>query len=178
MSNPGSKLATKPHASRDVVQLSIPDLSSFAKALRAGLAQPPSHVETLNLIARAAGYRNYQHLKARQPEQRAATVDDRQVAKALRYFHQGSFSEWPAKTGVQRLCLWALWAQLPAKTQMRESDISARLHAMCRFRDAAQIRRAMVEHAMVTRDREGTCYQRIEQEPPAEARALIAALKS
>ena len=51
---------------RDVISLQIDDLSHFARSLRAGLANPPSHLEMLGHIARAAGYRNYQHLRAKQ----------------------------------------------------------------------------------------------------------------
>jgi len=56
---------------RTLTPLQAPDLSAFARALGKSLKQrhadeqpPPSHVELLNLIARAAGHRNVQALKA------------------------------------------------------------------------------------------------------------------
>ncbi|MFD1343617.1 DUF2087 domain-containing protein, partial [Litorisediminicola beolgyonensis] len=70
---------------RQPVSLTIPDLSRFARSLRGGLAQPPGQQETLNLLARAAGFRNFQHLSARQ---RGAPppADAEAVARALRAF--------------------------------------------------------------------------------------------
>lgn len=159
--------------SRDPISLTIPDVSGFTKALRSELSDPPSHQEALNMVARAAGYRNYQHLLARQPSQKPS-ADDAQVTRAARYFDaEGCFAHWPARTSVQRLCLWVIWASLPPREPMSERQISARIDAACAFRDAAQIRRAMVEHKMVTRERDGSNYQRIEQAPPPEAQALI-----
>jgi hypothetical protein len=50
---------------------SAPDLFSFARALGAALKErhttrpePPGHVETLNLVARALGHRNTRSLRA------------------------------------------------------------------------------------------------------------------
>ena len=55
--------------SRETLPFVAPDLSAFARSLGAGLkarstTEPPGHVELLNLIARAAGHRNFQALKA------------------------------------------------------------------------------------------------------------------
>ena len=56
---------------RELTPLHAADLSAFAKALLAQLAERvdrgaglPGHVEMLNLLARAAGHRNVQALKA------------------------------------------------------------------------------------------------------------------
>jgi hypothetical protein len=56
---------------RTLLPLSVADISVFAKSLKAGLDErhvkgdgPPSHLELLNLLARAAGLRNFQTLKA------------------------------------------------------------------------------------------------------------------
>ena len=56
---------------RERTPLVAADLSAFAKALRTQLAERidsgaglPGHVEMLNLLARAAGHRNVQALKA------------------------------------------------------------------------------------------------------------------
>ena len=51
---------------REAIALSIPDLSDFARRLGRDLeaADPrPGHLSLLNMIARAAGFRNYQHLR-------------------------------------------------------------------------------------------------------------------
>jgi len=160
--------------SRDPLALVIPDLSQFAKRLREEFPDAPSHLETLGLIARAAGYRNYQHLKARLEEAPVEAPDTRAVTRAARFFDEKRrFAEWPAKTGVQALCLWVIWAQLPPDQELTEREISARIHDLCSFRDAAQIRRAMIEHKMLCRTTDGQVYQRIEQKPSPEGRALI-----
>jgi hypothetical protein len=55
---------------RPLVPLSTPDVSAFTKTLKSFLDErhadgkaPPSHVELLNLLARAAGMRNFATLK-------------------------------------------------------------------------------------------------------------------
>ena len=158
--------------SRDVTQLTIPDLSQFAKALRAQLADPPKHLEMLGMIARAAGYRNYQHLLARHtPEPQ---VDQKRVARAARYFDaEGRLDRWPARTAIQMMCCWVIWAQLPAREVLSERAISARIDALTTFRDAAQIRRSLVEAGALSRTLDGSEYRRCEKPMPAEAKALM-----
>ncbi|APZ54342.1 DUF2087 domain-containing protein [Salipiger abyssi] len=162
---------------RDVISLTIDDLSHFARSLRAGLASPPSHLEMLGQIARAAGYRNYQHLRASHAP--APQADRKRVERALRHFDgQGRLMRFPGRTRMQWLCLWPLWARLPARHEMSERQISARIDALTGFRDAAQLRRSMVEAGLVTRTVDGAVYLRREQAPPPEARALIAAVSA
>lgn len=53
--------------SKQVFPLNSPDISAFARALGRQLQAreaPPSHLEVMNMLARAAGYRNFQHLRA------------------------------------------------------------------------------------------------------------------
>lgn len=163
--------------SRDPISVSIPDLSDFAKSLRGQLQSPPSHVELLGMFAKSLGYRNYQHLRAVVSDQPQPCVDHKQVTRALRYYDQGRFSRWPAKTSVQQLCLWPIWAKLPAHHPMSEREVSVQIDAQCLFKDAAQIRRSMVEHRLLQRTRDGAQYTRIEQAPPSEAQALIRRVK-
>ncbi|MGH1413126.1 MAG: DUF2087 domain-containing protein [Pelagimonas sp.] len=160
---------------RETITLEIKDLKKFAQILRTELPHKPSHVETLSLVARAAGYRNFQHLRAQNTPQPQA--DAKLVARAHEHFDpQGQLIRWPGKTRIQALCLWVLWARLPARAVMTERQISARIDDMTLFHDAAQIRRGMVEHRLVGRNLDGSAYERIEQAPPPEARALIAKL--
>ena len=84
---------------RTALAFHTPDLSAFARALGRSLAarhsakpQPPGHVEMLNLIAKAAGHRNAQAL-------RAATL-------AMRL----SISTWPGGCG---LMLWRAASERP-----------------------------------------------------------------
>ena len=162
---------------RAPVSLTIPDISAFARALRAG-DPPEGHQAWLNRIARAAGYRNYQHLSALRRDVEPP-ADARKVARARQWFDaEGRFREWPARRAVRELCLWAVWARLPAGEVWDERGVSARIDAVTAMRDAAQIRRGLVEMGLLTRNPDGTGYARIERRPPPEARALIAALKA
>src|SRR5688572_21927897 len=64
----------RPFMPRSSVPLHADDISSFAKALSRQLSdahgrtpRPPGHVELLNMLARAAGFRNFQSLRVRPP---------------------------------------------------------------------------------------------------------------
>ncbi len=53
--------------SKERLPFTVGDISGFARSLRRqmdGRSQPPSHVEMLNLLVRAGGYRNFQHFRA------------------------------------------------------------------------------------------------------------------
>jgi hypothetical protein len=162
---------------REPISLTIADISDFARALRAQAPEGDTgHQSWLNRVARAAGYRNFQHLSALRKEAEPA-ADDAKVARALRYFDaEGRFARWPSRTGIQALCLWAVWARLPAGEEWSEPEVSAKIDGVTALGDAAQIRRSLAEHRLVTRDRAGSAYRRVERRPPPEARALIAAL--
>lgn len=167
--------------SRTTLQLAVPDLSSFAKSLRsqlAGLDHPPGHVEMLNVCARAAGYRNYQHLKASKAAAPSMptgpAVNRERVEKVLRHFDtEGRMLRWPSKASHAELCLWVLWSRLPPGTTYSEREISDLLADSHDFGDNALLRRAMVDARLVARTRDGRDYHRIEQKPPAELRPLL-----
>jgi hypothetical protein len=142
------------------------------------------HVEILNLLARATGFRNYQHLRAshlaeRQLDAAPAAdpeppVDHARIAKALRCFDAaGRLVRWPPKDHLRALTLWALWAALPARTPMTEREISDRLRALHLFGDHALLRRELVDRGLFTRTVDGRAYHRVERRPPPDARALI-----
>lgn len=168
--------------SRTPIPLHMPDLSPFARHLAAQLqARPaPSHLELLNMLARAGGFRNYQHLRAaaaagaRMEAARPAPADEALVERALRGFDAaGRLTRWPARRQVQALCLWALWSQLPAGVSLPEREVNARLDAAHTFGDRAMLRRDLLGLGLVTRNADGSDYRRCERPPPAEARALI-----
>lgn len=83
---------------------------------------------------------------------------------------------WPARTALQHLCLWALWARL-SKDTMTERQISQALTAMHSFGDPAILRRTLWELRLVNRTPDSTAYTRVERPPTLEARALIRALQ-
>jgi len=112
---------------RDIIRVTIEDLSQFAKTLRSDLPNPPSHVEKLSLIARAAGYRNFQHLREKNTP--LPQANDKQVRRALRYFDEtGVMVEWPIRrrgesdgSNYQRL-----HKRPPAEAQVLIQRIAAR----------------------------------------------------
>ncbi|MBO3759256.1 DUF2087 domain-containing protein [Ciceribacter sp. L1K22] len=174
--------------SRSIMTYHAPDISALARSLKRELderTEKPGHVELLNILSRAAGFRNFQHLRAAQaagerlamPSPPAAPVDHVRVEAALRCFDgQGRLSRWPAKTSLQQLCLWALWARIPAEREFDEKAISGLLRDLHLFGDHALLRREMVNQRLLFRTQDCKVYRRIEQRPPAEAIALLKSL--
>jgi hypothetical protein len=164
---------------REPLSIVIDDVSVFTKSLRNTLKQHdglPGHATMLGMVAKAAGYENYQHLKADKPATSAyVPVEKKRMERALRIWQDGVMTRWPKQTSVQGLCLWVFWAALPAKQDLTEKQVNAILNARHDFKDHAILRRSMVEHRMLQRTTDGSVYRRIEQAPPADAAYLIAA---
>ncbi|CAN5521165.1 DUF2087 domain-containing protein [soil metagenome] len=170
--------------SRTVIPLQTRDVSSFAKALRAQLvarAAAPSHVELLNMLARAVGRRNFQDLRANMDETSSPsapvpqeTADLAVVERVARCFGpEGRLTRWPAKRGDQVLALWVLWSKLPPREESTERQISDQLKTLHDFGDHALLRRELIESGMFSRTSDCRAYRRIEQAPPMTAVALI-----
>ncbi|MCY1664315.1 DUF2087 domain-containing protein [Rhizobium sp. SL86] len=173
--------------SKDVHVLTIPDISALAKTLRRELEARdtrPSHVELLNIIARGAGFRNFQHLKASQsaavrleaPQVPAEPepVDHRKIEQVLRCFDgSGVMARWPKKTSQQKLALWWCWAQIPARRDLAEREVNEILKRFNGFGDHVLIRRELIDWGMVSRSADCRIYRRIETRPPPEAANLI-----
>jgi hypothetical protein len=172
---------------KDSLILPVADLSTFSRALARQLVpEAPSHLSLMNMLARSAGFRNLQHLRAAQtagaklamtplPE----VVDHTLVTRALAQFDEsGLMRQWPSRRAVQVLCLWALWSRLPRGQSMTERQISAALNELHRFGDAAILRRDMVALGLLRRNADGSDYQRLESRPSPEARVLIRQLAS
>ena len=81
---------------RQAISLTINDVAGFARALRAEAPDGEAgHQSWLNHIARAAGYRNFQHLSAVRKDAEPP-ADPGKVARALRWFDdRGRFARWP-----------------------------------------------------------------------------------
>ena len=117
--------------SKLTIPLVVEDISPFARALARQIAdskEPPSHLTLMNMVSRAAGFRNFQHLRAAQlAAERLAnlpvqqTIDHLLVERTLNQFDAvGRLRQWPSRRKIQDLCLWPLWAALPARTLMTE----------------------------------------------------------
>jgi hypothetical protein len=166
------------------IPLAAKDLAQFTRALAGQLGQAsPSHLTLMNMVARAAGYQNVQHMRAvcegagLDAPISAPKLDMRLIERALAQFDDaGRLVQWPAKRAVQTLALWALWAVLPASTVLRESEVSAALVPEHTFGDPATLRRTMVSCKMLSRKVGAVDYCRVEQTPPPEALALIRAI--
>ena len=161
------------------------DISALARSLSGQLKAAerlPSHVELLNMLAKAAGFQNFQHFRAQTVAERQlamspgpeVTVDYVALKRLRRYFDRnGRLVRWPKKFSHQEPCLWTLWASLPARTTFTEREINDLLRENHHFGDPALLRREMKERNMVTRTRDGREYRRVERKPPPEALALI-----
>jgi hypothetical protein len=173
------------------------DMSALARSLGGQLAacdHRPGHVELLNMLARSAGFRNFQHFRSRPADSAPVAgpvaapvdvvpppatppgepVDLARVRRLLRLFdEQGRLATWPSKQSHQELCLWVLWSRIPARQVRSEPEINRLLEANHRFADYALLRRWLCDYGMMTRTADGREYRRIERAPSAEAQALI-----
>lgn len=164
------------------IPLHADDMTVFTRALSQQLGDAsPSHLTLMNMIARAAGFQNVQHMRAasaaarRLDNQTDDRVDDaRSVERTLHQFDEfGRLRQWPSRRSIQTLALWALWATLPANQALDERKVNDHFAGEHLFGDAATLRRTMISCGMLSRKRDGTDYRRIEQKPPAEAKAVI-----
>ncbi|MGV3489775.1 MAG: DUF2087 domain-containing protein [Devosia sp.] len=173
---------------RTAIPLQVDDLSPFAKTLRQSLATydgVPSHVELLNFLAKAAGFQNFQHLRAdaeaadrlRAAEDPGPRADLALVTKTARYFDDaGVLTSWPSRFAHQTLSQWVFWSRIPRGEVFSERQISDLIRDWHGFGDHAIIRRAMVDAKMIERKQNGREYRRIEQVPPPELAPLLAHL--
>jgi hypothetical protein len=175
---------------RQAVPLHADDISSFAKALSRQLseahdraARPPGHVELLNMLARAAGYRNFQSLRVRPPP--AATLApvplplSETAVRALRQFDErGRLVRWPIKYGVQRLMLWGLWMRFDARRRYTEREVNEVLNRWHLFGDHCTLRRELVNMQLLERESDGSEYRKQPARPDPEAMALMRALRA
>lgn len=180
---------------RQALPFVAPDLSQFARALGRGLKarlaerpEPPSHVELLNLLARAAGHRNLQALRAAAVPaalpRRPLAAEDRPAAsplteaarKALQQFDtRGRLVRWPQKLSVQRLAMWVLWTHFDAKRLYTEREVNEILKQAHAFGDHATLRRELVNHGLLARKSDCSEYRKVARRADDEVRALLGA---
>ena len=181
--------------SREIIPFHADDVSALARALKRELSRhdeetnpagrkAPGHVELLNMLARATGFRNFQHMRAQAdardrldhpaPPPVEPVVDYVRIERLARYFDVGGrLTRWPGKHSDRLPCLWVLWSRLEPRRVASEAEINAALNAEHLFGDYALLRRDLVDLGMMVRTADGREYRRVEKAPPAEAVALI-----
>ncbi|MEA4857069.1 MAG: DUF2087 domain-containing protein [Solidesulfovibrio sp.] len=189
--------------SRIALPLAVADIAALAHSLRTRLIEAPatpSHLELLNWLAKAAGFKNFQHFRAEarpaspvapgdaatveavalaapQPRQlRPAPepVDQARIKRLLRLFDaDGRLVRWPSKRGLQLTCLWALWAAIPAREVFDEPGITRLLGAAHDFGDPVLLRRELCDLGLLWRTTDCRAYRRLERKPPPDALELI-----
>jgi hypothetical protein len=181
---------------RLLVPLAAPDVSALARNLKSFLDErhgagksPPTHVELLNLLARAAGLRNFATLKAASqamPAPAAAPVAPDGLGsmsptarKALLQFDDARrLVRLPNKFSVQQMVMWALWTQFAARRTYTEKQVNAVLNAHHSFGDQATLRRELVNMKLLGRTSDGREYWKEPRRPDAEVRAFLQAWRA
>jgi hypothetical protein len=188
---------------RLLVPLATPDLSALAKTLKNSLDQrhdagkpPPTHVELLNLLARAAGSRNFATLKAAAwgAPALASAVSPASSApqevldvgalsatarKALLQFDQARrLVRLPNKLSVQQLTMWALWTRFAARRTYTEKDVNAVINAHHTFGDQATLRRELVNMKLLGREGDCSKYWKEPRRPEPDVRAFLQAWRA
>jgi hypothetical protein len=171
--------------SRTVFPFAFGDISALARRLNTEIGAreaKPGHVELLNMLARGAGFRNFQHFRAAAvaqdrselPQVEAQAVDHTRVEQAARHFDdKGRLVRWPAKVSLQALCLWVLWSRLTPRQAFTEWQINKQLQELHLFGDYAILRREMFGYGLVSRTKDGREYRRVERQPTREAVELL-----
>ncbi len=181
---------------RLLVPFVAPDLSALAKTLKSALDErhgvgrpPPTHVELLNLLARAAGLRNFATLKAAAlaaPVVRTApraAVDlgtlSAPARKALLQFDAARrLVRLPDKLSVQQMAMWALWTQFAARRTYTEKEVNAVINAHHTFGDQATLRRELVNMKLVGRLGDCSKYWKEPRRPEPDVRAFLQAWRA
>lgn len=182
---------------RQLVPLHAPDISALAKSLKKQLdARPaddtpvPGHLELLNMLARAAGHRNYQAFKAAPaPEAAPPTVPDaptpmelaalsQTVRKTLMQFDAaGRLVRLPNKFSVQQMAMWAMWTRFVVRRKYTEKEVNQILNAHHTFGDPATLRRELVNMKLLSRKSDCSQYWKEPQRPNDEVQGFLKALR-
>ncbi len=177
---------------REAIPLVLPDVAAFARALGGSLEarhaikpEAPGHVELLNLLARAAGLRSWQALRAAARLPAAArALADAPVAPALtpaarkaltQFDARGRLVRWPHKYSVQRLAMWILWTQFDAKRVYTEREVNEIIKIWHTWGDHVTLRRELINHRLLTRKSDGSEYRKLAARPDDEVRWLLRA---
>ena len=186
------------------VPLAVPDCSALARNLKIYLDDrhgagkpPPTHVELLNLLARAAGLRNFATLKALAPAALpsppvAAPAALRAKAEAaepgalsatarkaqMQFDAAGRLVRLPNKLSVQQMAMWAMWTQFAARRSYTEKEVNAVVNAHHTFGDQATLRRELVNMKLLGREADCSRYWKEPRRPDPDVRAFLHAWRA
>jgi hypothetical protein len=187
---------------RLLVPFFTPDISAFTKTLKNFLDEReasgeslPSHLELLNLLARAAGMRNFATLKkSAQTAPRVVTnnlnIDTHAesdpsevvnlssmsatVRKALVQFDEfGRLLRLPNKLSVQQMTMWALWTKFAANRKYTEKEVNAITNAFHTFGDQATLRRELINMKLLGRKSDCSEYWKETHRPTEEVQDFL-----
>ncbi|MCX2698714.1 DUF2087 domain-containing protein [Ochrobactrum chromiisoli] len=165
---------------RELIPLHVNDISALARSIRNAYSErdkPLSHVEILNILAKGAGFKNFQHLRdgAKEPVKADVhpIISQANVERVARCFDKdGVLTRFPSKRSDQISVLWVLWSRLPARTKLTEAEVNALLKSWHSFGDHALLRREICDAGLVSRTRDGSVYLRMELPMPPLAQAI------
>lgn len=164
--------------SRTVYPFYSSDISFLARSLKRqwmAEAEAPGHLQILNMLARSAGFQNFQHLRAEhdRPVPAEPQTVSNEVRRLLRHFDdEGRLLRWPKKFSEQRACLWALWSGLPRGEEWDEPTVNAAIRALEAFGDHVLIRRELVEGGWIGRTDDCRRYWLFDPAVPEEVAEL------
>ena len=191
---------------RTLYPLNVPDVSTFAKSLKKQLdarhaegKAPPTHVEMLNLLAQAAGLRNFQTLRATadptpalpqhgsgpaslplqaiSPAPQDAAPVSPMVRKALLQFDaQARLVRLPNKLTVQRLVMWWFWTYFDDGRTYTERQVNDILNTHHTFGDQATLRRELVNMKLLGRKPDCSSYWKESVQPEGDALSFLDAM--
>ena len=172
------------------VPLRVTDVSLFCKSLRQQLAtkttaELPSHLAMLNVIAKSAGYRNFQSLRADaasktpfqapQPITLPRNADlPKVVLRALSHFDtHGNLTRFPLQRSVRDIAILSLWCRLPAKRDLTEAEVNDYIAKFHTFADNATLRRELVNTKLLWRTKDGRVYRKLAADTNPDGQLFI-----
>lgn len=169
--------------SRESIPFQVDDISRLSRFIRKKLLEikgVPSHLELMNILAKASGNKNYQELKAQRSSLQVEAVpkinnepEDPVIKKRVQRFirhldEEKCLIRWPKKRAEQILALWLIWEKLPSNVQMTEKEINDHINLWHRFGDYALIRRELCDLGILSRKPDGSAYHRASKQEPNE----------
>nr|WP_246490912.1 DUF2087 domain-containing protein [Chitinivorax tropicus] len=141
----------------------------------------PSHLEMLNMLAKAAGFQNFQSYRAQvlhQPEVIAANdhavVLSANAKKLISYLDEsGRLVRWPNKYSIQQLGIWYLWTHFIPRRRYTEREVNEVLKRFNTFGDHVLLRRELVNTKLLWRTDNGAEYRKLPARPSDEVMAMI-----